>query len=88
MAKRKKKKKKEEKKFEHWNEVIGLFLIVLSILSIVPSPLGMIGEAGASFAMFLIGTWYQVLLFFVLILGCYIGNFLIFSQVDLLDFIF
>lgn len=71
MAKRKKRKKKEEKKFEHWNEVIGLFLIVLSILSIVPSPLGMIGEAGASFAMFLIGTWYQVLLLFVLALGCY-----------------
>lgn len=71
MAKRKKKKKQEVKKFEHWNEVIGLFLIVLSILSIVPTPLGIIGELGASFAMFLIGTWYQVLLLFVLFVGCY-----------------
>lgn len=71
MAKTKKKKKSEEKKFEHWNEVIGLFLIVVSILSIVPTPLGIIGELGASFAMFLIGTWYQVLLLFVFFLGCY-----------------
>lgn len=71
MAKKKKKKKSEEKKFEHWNEVIGLFLIVLSILSIVPTPLGIIGELGASFAMFLIGTWYQVLLLFIFCLGCY-----------------
>ncbi len=71
MAKTKKKKKAEAKKFEHWNEVIGLFLIVVSILSIVPTPLGIIGELGASFAMFLIGTWYQVLLLFVFFLGCY-----------------
>ena len=71
MAKTKKKKKAETKKFEHWNEVIGLFLIVISILSIVPTPLGIIGELGASFAMFLIGTWYQVLLLFVFFLGCY-----------------
>ena len=71
MAKTKKNKKAEAKKFEHWNEVIGLFLIVVSILSIVPTPLGIIGELGASFAMFLIGTWYQVLLLFVFFLGCY-----------------
>ncbi len=71
MAKNKKKKKSEEKHFEHWNEVIGLFLIVVSILSIVPTPLGIIGELGASFAMFLIGTWYQVLLLFTFCLGCY-----------------
>jgi len=71
MAKTKRKKKSEVKKFEHWNEVVGLFLIVVSILSIVPTPLGIIGELGASFAMFLIGTWYQVLLLFVFFLGCY-----------------
>ena len=71
MAKTKKKKKSEEKKFEHWNEVVGLFLIVVSILSIVPTPLGIIGELGARFAMFLIVTWYQVLLLIVFFLGCY-----------------
>ncbi len=71
MAKRKKKKESPKQKFEHWNELIGLVLIIVSILSIVPTPLGFIGQIGASFAMFLIGTWYQVLLLFTFIVGCY-----------------
>lgn len=71
MAKRKKKKDNGTKKFEHWNELIGLALIVISILSIVPTPLGFVGEIGASFSMFLIGTWYQIFLLFIFILGCY-----------------
>ncbi|MDD6224615.1 MAG: DNA translocase FtsK [bacterium] len=71
MAKRKKKKDNKKKKFEHWNELIGLGLVIVSILSIVPTPLGIVGEIGASFSMFLIGTWYQAFLLFVFILGCY-----------------
>jgi len=71
MAKRKKKKDKCKKKFEHWNELIGLALIIVSILSIVPTPLGFVGQIGASFSMFLIGTGYQILLLFCFVLGCY-----------------
>lgn len=71
MAKKKRRKTVSKKKFEHWNEIIGLILIVVSILSIVPEPLGFIGEIGASFAMFLIGTGYQILLLAVLIIGFY-----------------
>ncbi len=71
MAKRKKKKESPKQKFEHWNELVGLVLIIVSILSIVPTPLGFIGQLGASFAMFLIGTWYQVLLLFTFVVGCY-----------------
>lgn len=71
MAKRKKKKESPKQKFEHWNELVGLVLIIISILSIVPTPLGFIGQLGASFAMFLIGTWYQVLLLFTFAVGCY-----------------
>ena len=71
MAKRKKKKESPKQKFEHWNELVGLVLIIISILSIVPTPLGFIGQLGASFAMFLIGTWYQVLLLFTFVVGCY-----------------
>lgn len=70
MAKRKR-KKTQPKRFEHWNELIGLVLIIVSILSIVPEPLGIIGELGASFAMFLIGTGYQILLLITLIVGFY-----------------
>ena len=72
MAKRKRKKAKVKNSFEHWNEVIGLILILVSILSIVPEPMGFIGQIGASFAMFLIGTGYQILLLATLVLGCYL----------------
>ncbi len=72
MAKKKKKKDTGKKKFEHWNEIIGLVFIIASILSIVPEPLGFIGQIGASFAMFLIGTGYQILLLITLLLGFYL----------------
>lgn len=71
MAKKKKKKAPTKKKFEHWNELIGLVFIIVSILSIVPEPMGVIGQIGASFAMFLIGTAYQILLAVILFLGFY-----------------
>ena len=71
MAKRKKKKAVKKNKFEHWNELIGLALVIISILSIVPTPLGFVGQIGASFSMFLIGTGYQIFLLFIFILGCY-----------------
>ena len=72
MAKRKKRKTQERKPFEHWTEVIGIVLMIVSILAIVPTPLGIIGQLGASFAMFLIGTGYQILLLGTLILGFYL----------------
>ena len=71
MAKRKR-RRESRKKFEHWTEIIGIILIIVSILSIVPKPMGITGQIGASFAMFLIGTGYQVLLFFTLLLGFYV----------------
>ncbi|MBE6147575.1 MAG: DNA translocase FtsK [Firmicutes bacterium] len=71
MAKRKRKKEPAKKKFEHWNELIGLLFVIVSVLSIVPEPLGIIGQLGASFSMFLIGTWYQAFLLFIFIVGCY-----------------
>ena len=72
MAKKKRKKDPGKKKFEHWTEIIGLIFIIVSILSIVPEPMGFIGEVGASFSMFLIGTGYQILLLITLILGFYL----------------
>ena len=72
MAKRKRRREAQSKKFEQWPMIIGLVLIIISILSIVPEPMGFIGQLGASFAMFLIGTGYQILLLGVLILGFYL----------------
>ena len=72
MAKKKRKKDPSKKKFEHWTEIIGLVFIIVSILSIVPEPMGFIGQIGASFSMFLIGTGYQILLLVFLLLGFYL----------------
>ena len=72
MAKKKRKKDSSKKKFEHWTEIIGLIFIIVSVLSIVPEPMGFIGQVGASFAMFLIGTGYQILLLICLLLGFYL----------------
>lgn len=72
MAKKKKKKQVEKKSFEHKEELIGLFMVIVCILSIVPEPLGIVGRIGASFSMFLVGTGYQILLLAVLILGGYL----------------
>lgn len=72
MAKKKKRKEKEKKGFDHTEELIGIIFIVLAILSIVPKPFGFVGELTASFAMFLVGTGYQILLFAMLIVGCYL----------------
>lgn len=72
MAKRKRRRESSSKKFEHWTEVIGVILMIVSILSIVPTPMGIVGQIGASFAMFLIGTGYQILLLCTLLLGFYL----------------
>ena len=40
MAKRK--RRREPSKFEHWTEVTGIILMVVSILAIVPKPMGIV----------------------------------------------
>ncbi len=72
MAKKKKRKDAKKNKFEYTEELIGLVLIILSVLSIPPKPLGFVGEVVASFAMFLVGTAYQILIVLVLWLGLYL----------------
>lgn len=72
MAKKKSRKEEKNKKFEHMEDLIGILLVILSILSIVPKPFGMVGQVVASFAMFLIGTGYQLLLLAVFMVGCYL----------------
>ncbi len=69
---KKKKRRSSEKTFNHKEELVGIILIIVTILSIVPKPFGIVGEIGASFAMFLVGTGYQILLLLLLILGLYL----------------
>ena len=72
MAKKKKRKNAKQKKFEYTEELTGLILLILSVLSIPPTPLGFVGQIVASFAMFLVGTAYQILLLLTLIVGLYL----------------
>ncbi len=70
MAKKKEKKDDPKKGFQYSNEIIGLIIIVASIIGI-----GGYGPAGAfvrSFAVFLFGTVYILLLIFSLCVGCYL----------------
>lgn len=72
MAKKKSRKEQKKQSFDHTEELIGITFIILSILSIVPKPFGFVGEITASFAMFLIGTGYQILLLAMFLVGCYL----------------
>ena len=69
MAKKKKRKNtKPEKKYSF--ELIGLLLIVIAIIGIMPNT-GVVGNFINNFAAFLVGTWYNVLLVVVMIVGLY-----------------
>lgn len=68
MAKQKKKKEKK-KDFDHKEELLGIFLILCSILGI--GKYGIVGRAIASFALFLVGSIYMVLLLVLLVVGLY-----------------
>lgn len=73
MAKRKHRKEKEEKHLiSNPTPLVGVILVIISLLGILPTPLGIVGEVVASFAMFLVGTWYQILLLACFILGLYL----------------
>ena len=67
----KKKKKKETKKgFSHSTELYGILFVLASILGI--GRYGIVGNMIASFAVFLVGVLYNLLLVVLLILGAYL----------------
>ena len=67
----KRKKKKETKKgFAHSIELYGVLLVLASILGI--GRYGPVGGMIASFAIFLVGVFYNVLLVVLLVLGAYL----------------
>lgn len=66
----KKKQKKESQKFEYSNEIIGVVLILFSIIGMLGS--GRAGNLIRSFAVFLVGVVWYLLLLALLILGVYL----------------
>ena len=69
MAKKKKRKNDGKKKPSYQVELIGLLLIIISILGF--GRFGPVGEAISAFGAFLVGVWYNVLLFAVMLIGVY-----------------
>ena len=69
MAKRKK-KKETKKGFAHATELYGVLLVLAAILGI--GRYGPVGNMIASFAIFLVGVFYNVLLVILLVLGAYL----------------
>ncbi len=74
VAKKKTKKEKNKSKFEYSNEIIGVMIILVSIIGILGT--GIVGNIVRSFAIFLVGTLYLMLL----ILFCVIGVCLILKK--------
>ena len=69
MAKKKKKKDTKKKSQGYEVELQGLILILITIIGF--GRFGVVGKLVSSFASFLVGAWYNVLLVAVFIIGVY-----------------
>ena len=67
MAKKKTKKEKNKNKFEYSNEIVGVIIILLGIIGILGT--GIVGNIVRSFAIFLVGTIYLMLLLLFIVIG-------------------
>lgn len=70
MAKKKKRKETKKKDTGYQVELIGLLLILIAIIGFIPNT-GMVGGFISDFAVFLVGTWYNLLLVAVIVVGIY-----------------
>ena len=66
------KEKKETKKKDtgYKVELIGLLLILIAIIGFIPNT-GPVGEFISDFSVFLVGTWYNLLLIALMVVGIY-----------------
>ena len=69
MAKKKKKKEETTKSFQYSVELNGLILILIGLIGF--GTFGPVGSLIKNFAIFLMGSWYVIILLSVLILGTY-----------------
>ncbi len=67
MAKKKKRKDEQKEKKKYSVELVGLLLILIAIIGF--GRFGIVGKAISNFSSFLVGTWYNVLLGIIAIIG-------------------
>lgn len=70
MDKKKKRKSPKKESSKYSVELTGIFLIILAIIGIIPQT-GVVGNFVSNFSAFLVGTWYNVLLIAVMVVGIY-----------------
>lgn len=70
MAKKKNKSAAKKNTNNYRIELLGIFLIIISIIGIIPQT-GVVGNFVSNFSVFLVGTWYNVLLILIMIIGAY-----------------
>lgn len=69
MAKRKKRKSPDASKVKFSAELTGLILVLISVIGI--GAFGPVGHMIKSFAIFIMGTWWAILILLLLMLGIY-----------------
>ena len=70
MAKKKTKKSKNKNKFEYSNEIVGVIIILLGGIGVLGA--GLVGDMVKSYAIFLVGTIYVVLLLLLIVVGVFL----------------
>ena len=70
MAKKKKRKEVKKQDNGYQQELIGFLLIIIAIMGFLPTT-GIVGDFIKSFSAFLAGTWYNLVLLAVFIVGIY-----------------
>ncbi len=70
MAKKKKRKETKKKGTGYQTELVGVLLIIIAVIGFLPNT-GIVGNFISSFAVFLVGTWYNPLLIAVMLIGGY-----------------
>ena len=68
MAKKKTKKTVKKETNNYSIELLGILLIIIAIIGIIPNT-GIVGNFISNFSAFLVGTWYNVLLILVMVIG-------------------
>src|SRR5574344_1994118 len=69
MAKKKKRKDSNEGKVKFSSELTGIIFVLISVIGI--GNFGPVGHIIKSFAIFLMGTWWAILILLTLIMGLY-----------------
>ena len=71
MAKKKSRKETSKSKFKYTSELVGFVIVLIAIIGLCG--FGLVGDIVRGFALFLVGSWFQLLLLALFIIGFYMA---------------